>query len=79
MTLVCFENLYLKGMSVNSPLETSRLLLLALSTRVFPYYEDPIPPLRASLLVVSNHRSFIPAVIFKTPTVLKVIRFELGR
>jgi 1-acyl-sn-glycerol-3-phosphate acyltransferase len=50
-------------MSVNSPLETSRLLLALLSTRVFAYYEDRIPPLPASLLVVSNHRSFMDAPV----------------
>jgi len=66
LTLVCFEKLYLKGMSVNSLLEIYRLLLALLSTRVFAYYEDRIPPLPASLLVVSNHCSFMDAPVLMT-------------
>jgi 1-acyl-sn-glycerol-3-phosphate acyltransferase len=49
-------------MSVNSPLEISRWLLAALSTKMFRYYEDRIPQ-DASVLVVSNHRSFMDAPI----------------
>ncbi|WP_026734317.1 lysophospholipid acyltransferase family protein [Fischerella sp. PCC 9605] len=49
-------------MSVNSPLNFSRCLLAALSTQMFRYYEDRIPQ-DASVLVVSNHRSFMDAPI----------------
>jgi 1-acyl-sn-glycerol-3-phosphate acyltransferase len=49
-------------MSLNSPLDISRLLLATFSTRMFRYYEDRIPG-DASLLIVSNHRSFMDAMI----------------
>ena len=49
-------------MSINSPLEISRWSLAALSTRMFRYYEDRIPH-DASVLVVSNHRSFMDALV----------------
>ncbi|MEH2263131.1 lysophospholipid acyltransferase family protein [Nostoc sp.] len=49
-------------MSRNSPLEISRALVAALSTQMFRYYEDRIPQ-DASVLVVSNHRSFMDAPI----------------
>ncbi|MBW4560582.1 MAG: 1-acyl-sn-glycerol-3-phosphate acyltransferase [Mojavia pulchra JT2-VF2] len=49
-------------MSLNSPLEISRWSLMALSTQIFRYYEDRIPQ-DASVLVVSNHRSFMDAFI----------------
>ncbi|MEH2015602.1 lysophospholipid acyltransferase family protein [Nostoc sp.] len=49
-------------MSLNSPLEISRGLMAALSTQMFRYYEDRIPQ-DASVLVVSNHRSFMDALI----------------
>ncbi|WP_341526981.1 1-acyl-sn-glycerol-3-phosphate acyltransferase [Nostoc sp. UHCC 0302] len=49
-------------MSLNSPLEISRAFLAALSTQMFRYYEDRIPQ-DASVLVVSNHRSFMDALI----------------
>ncbi len=49
-------------MSVNSPLEISQALLAAFSTKMFRYYEDRIPQ-DASMLVVSNHRSFMDAPI----------------
>ncbi|MBE9005503.1 1-acyl-sn-glycerol-3-phosphate acyltransferase [Fortiea sp. LEGE XX443] len=49
-------------MSLNSPLDISRLFLAAFSTQMFRYYEDRIPQ-DASLLVVSNHRSFMDAMI----------------
>jgi len=49
-------------MSRNSPLEISRALVAALSTQMFRYYEDRIPQ-NASVLVVSNHRSFMDALI----------------
>jgi 1-acyl-sn-glycerol-3-phosphate acyltransferase len=49
-------------MSLNSPLEISRWSLAAMSTQVFHYYEDRIPR-DASVLVVSNHRSFMDALI----------------
>ncbi|MEH2382093.1 MAG: 1-acyl-sn-glycerol-3-phosphate acyltransferase [Nostoc sp.] len=49
-------------MSRNSPLEISRALVAAFSTQMFRYYEDRIPH-DASVLVVSNHRSFMDALI----------------
>ncbi|MBD2355573.1 1-acyl-sn-glycerol-3-phosphate acyltransferase [Tolypothrix sp. FACHB-123] len=49
-------------MSLNSPLEISRWSLAALSTQMFCYYEDRIPH-DASVLVVSNHRSFMDALV----------------
>ncbi|MEH2259398.1 lysophospholipid acyltransferase family protein [Nostoc sp.] len=49
-------------MSGNSPLEISRALVAAFSTQMFRYYEDRIPR-DASVLVVSNHRSFMDALI----------------
>ncbi len=49
-------------MSVDSPLNISRWLLAALSTKMFRYYENRIPQ-DASVLVVSNHRSFMDAPI----------------
>lgn len=49
-------------MSLNSPLDFSRTFLTAMSTRMFCYYEDRIPQ-DASLLVVSNHRSFMDALV----------------
>ncbi|ARV61935.1 1-acyl-sn-glycerol-3-phosphate acyltransferase [Nostocales cyanobacterium HT-58-2] len=60
-------------MSVNSPLEISRWLLAALSTKMFRYYEDRIPQ-DASVLVVSNHRSFMDAPILMA-TLSSPIRF----
>ncbi|MGH1395295.1 MAG: lysophospholipid acyltransferase family protein [Trichormus sp.] len=49
-------------MSLNSPLEISQSFLATLSTNMFRYYEDRIPR-DASLLIVSNHRSFMDALI----------------
>ncbi|MBD6615119.1 1-acyl-sn-glycerol-3-phosphate acyltransferase [Komarekiella sp. 'clone 1'] len=49
-------------MSRNSPLDISRAFLAALSTQMFRYYEDRIPQ-DASVLVVSNHRSFMDALV----------------
>ncbi len=49
-------------MSRNSPLEISRAFLAALSTQMFCYYKDRIPH-DASVLVVSNHRSFMDALV----------------
>lgn len=49
-------------MSKNSPLEISRSFLAAISTKMFRYYEDRIPQ-DASVLVVSNHRSFMDAPV----------------
>lgn len=60
-------------MSVNSPLEISRAMLAALSTRMFRYYEDRIPQ-DAGVLVVSNHRSFMDAPILMT-AISRPIRF----
>ena len=47
-------------MSPNSPLHISQVLLAALGTQVFRYYEDRILP-SGQMLVVSNHRSFMDA------------------
>ena len=60
-------------MSGNSPLEISRWLMAALSTKMFRYYEDRIPG-DVSVLVVSNHRSFMDAPILMT-TIERPIRF----
>jgi 1-acyl-sn-glycerol-3-phosphate acyltransferase len=49
-------------MSLNSPLLISQWSLAALSTKMFRYYENRIPH-DASVLVVSNHRSFMDALI----------------
>ncbi|UKO96344.1 lysophospholipid acyltransferase family protein [Nostoc sp. UHCC 0870] len=49
-------------MSLNRPLDISQSFLATLSTNMFRYYEDRIPQ-DASLLVVSNHRSFMDALI----------------
>ncbi|AFZ27804.1 1-acyl-sn-glycerol-3-phosphate acyltransferase [Cylindrospermum stagnale PCC 7417] len=49
-------------MSLNSPLEISRCFLASLSTQMFRYHEDRIPH-DASVLVVSNHRSFMDALV----------------
>ncbi|WP_375474024.1 lysophospholipid acyltransferase family protein [uncultured Nostoc sp.] len=49
-------------MSGNSPLEISRALVAAFSTQMFRYYEDRIPQ-DARVVVVSNHRSFMDALI----------------
>lgn len=49
-------------MSASSSLDISRWLLSALSTKMFRYYEDRIPR-DASVLVVSNHRSFMDAPV----------------
>lgn len=49
-------------MSVNSPLDISRSFLATISTKMFRYYEDRILQ-DASVLVVSNHRSFMDAPV----------------
>lgn len=49
-------------MSVNSPLDISRSFLATISTKIFRYNEDRIPQ-DASVLVVSNHRSFMDAPV----------------
>ena len=49
-------------MSRNSPLEISRAFMAALSTQMFRYYQDRIPQ-DTSVLVVSNHRSFMDALV----------------
>ncbi|WP_445638280.1 Glycerol acyltransferase [Nostoc sp. DSM 114161] len=49
-------------MSLNSPTLISQALLAGLSTQMFRYYEDRIPR-DGSVLVVSNHRSFMDAPI----------------
>ncbi|WP_392531653.1 lysophospholipid acyltransferase family protein [Nostoc sp. C117] len=49
-------------MSLNSPELVSHAFLAALSTQIFRYYEDRIPQ-DASVLVVSNHRSFMDALV----------------
>jgi 1-acyl-sn-glycerol-3-phosphate acyltransferase len=57
----------------NTPLDISRYLLAALSTQMFRYYENRIPR-DASVLVVSNHRSFMDALILMS-AVSSPIRF----
>ncbi|HYW19986.1 MAG TPA: lysophospholipid acyltransferase family protein [Nodularia sp. (in: cyanobacteria)] len=60
-------------MSPNSPLDISRYLLTALSTQIFRYHEDRIPR-DARVLVVSNHRSFMDALILMS-ALSRPIRF----
>lgn len=60
-------------MSLNSPLDISRYCLASLSTQMFRYYEDRIPR-DASVLVVSNHRSFMDALVLMA-AVSSPIRF----
>lgn len=60
-------------MSLNHPLLVSRLLLTSLSTKTFSYYENRIPQ-GASVLVVSNHRSFMDAPILMS-ALSNTIRF----
>ncbi len=60
-------------MRVNSPLEISRYLLAALSMKMFLYYEDRIPQ-DGSVLIVSNHRSFMDAPILMA-AISRPIRF----
>jgi 1-acyl-sn-glycerol-3-phosphate acyltransferase len=47
-------------MSLTSPLDISRYFLASFSTQMFRYYEDRIPR-HSSVLVISNHRSFMDA------------------
>jgi 1-acyl-sn-glycerol-3-phosphate acyltransferase len=47
-------------MSSDNPLQISRVLLAAMGTRMFVYYEDRIPS-DSAVVVVSNHRSFMDA------------------
>jgi 1-acyl-sn-glycerol-3-phosphate acyltransferase len=49
-------------MSLNSAQFISHAFLAGLSTQMFRYYEDRIPR-NASVLVVSNHRSFMDALV----------------
>jgi 1-acyl-sn-glycerol-3-phosphate acyltransferase len=60
-------------MSLNSPLEISRALLATLSTSMFRYHENRIPQ-DASMVVVSNHRSFMDAPILMS-ALSRPIRF----
>ncbi|MBO3458071.1 1-acyl-sn-glycerol-3-phosphate acyltransferase [Aetokthonos hydrillicola Thurmond2011] len=60
-------------MSVKSPLDISRSLLAALSMKMFLYYENRIPQ-DMSVLVVSNHRSFMDAPILMS-AISRPIRF----
>ncbi|GAX35634.1 lysophospholipid acyltransferase family protein [Nodularia sp. NIES-3585] len=60
-------------MSPNSPLDISRYFLAALSTQIFRYHENRIPK-DASVLVVSNHRSFMDALILMS-ALSRSIRF----
>lgn len=49
-------------MIANNPLQNSHGLLTAMGTKLFRYYEDRVPT-DGSVLVVSNHRSFMDAPI----------------
>jgi 1-acyl-sn-glycerol-3-phosphate acyltransferase len=60
-------------MSRNSPKEISQWLLAAFSTKIFRYYENRIPT-DASVLVVSNHRSFMDAPVLMV-AISRPIRF----
>lgn len=60
-------------MSANSPLQISHGLLATLGTKVFRYYGDRVPS-DGAMLVVSNHRSFMDALILMS-AVERPIRF----
>lgn len=60
-------------MSINSPLDFSRAFLGMFSTKMFRYYENRIPT-SGSLLIVSNHRSFMDALLLMT-AISRPIRF----
>ncbi|MBD2771063.1 lysophospholipid acyltransferase family protein [Iningainema tapete] len=60
-------------MSLNSPLDISRAILALWSTKMFLYHEDRIPQ-DASVLVVSNHRSFMDAPVLMA-AISRPIRF----
>ncbi|MBW4542706.1 MAG: 1-acyl-sn-glycerol-3-phosphate acyltransferase [Myxacorys chilensis ATA2-1-KO14] len=47
-------------MPFDRPLQVSRLLLTAIGTRLYTHYGDRVPR-QGSVLVVSNHRSFLDA------------------
>lgn len=52
-------------MNLITPRSIAHVSLAALSTKMFCYYEDRIPR-DASVLVVSNHRSFMDALVLMT-------------
>ncbi|NDJ18411.1 lysophospholipid acyltransferase family protein [Myxacorys almedinensis] len=52
-------------MLFDRPLQMSRLLLTAIGTRLYTYYGDRVPR-QGSVLVVSNHRSFLDAPLLMT-------------
>jgi 1-acyl-sn-glycerol-3-phosphate acyltransferase len=60
-------------MNENSPLETSRILLRGFSTKLSSYYENRVPQ-DTSILVVSNHRSFMDAPVLMA-AISQPIRF----
>lgn len=60
-------------MSLDDPLQISRLLLTTLGTRLYTYYEDRIPQ-ESAVVVVSNHRSFMDAPVLMA-AVRRPIRF----
>ena len=49
-------------MSSSSPLDVYQLLLRVFSSKIFPYFKNPIPS-DSSLLMVSNHSRFLDAPI----------------
>ena len=53
--------------SDDRPLQLSRLLVTGLGTRVFTFYGDRVP-LSGSVLLVSNHRSFMDAPLLMAAT-----------
>ncbi|MBD2021914.1 1-acyl-sn-glycerol-3-phosphate acyltransferase [Leptolyngbya sp. FACHB-36] len=60
-------------MPSDSPLQISQLMLFGLGTRMYTYYGDRVPA-TGSLLVVSNHRSFMDAPLLMAAT-QRSIRF----
>jgi 1-acyl-sn-glycerol-3-phosphate acyltransferase len=64
-------------MSRNSPLEFSQSFLALFATKIFRYYEDRIPRY-SSLLIVSNHRSFMDALVLMS-AIDRPIRFACHR
>src|ERR687886_1193926 len=60
-------------MSLDTPLQVSRLLLTTMGTRMYVSYQDRIPQ-EGAVVVVSNHRSFMDAPLLMA-AVNRPIRF----
>ena len=60
-------------MLLDNPLNISQLLLMSLGTRMYPFHQDRVPK-TGSVLVISNHRSFMDAPVLMA-AVNRPIRF----